>query len=503
MSFLESDRLLGGTMPNLRTSPKQVEGIKPFRLVKYLSLTSLMVILVCALLLSSFISQRAKTILFKKSEQYALLVAENLNHQVFFQFTLPTLIAEGEIRLSRASQYERLDRVVHNTIHGFAVESVNIYDPEQLLTYSTEPEKIGSKGNLGEAFNKALGEQSVSLLMDEGRSFLGFEWRGGARKLKTYLPMWEERPMSWRRGKILGVFEITQDVTHDYEAIHRFQWITGLSFLIFVGILFTTILLIARRAERILTARAREQRRLEEKLHQTERLASLGEMIAGVSHEIRNPLGIIRSTAEILVERIDNERQKRLSSIIVEEATRLNDTLTEFLDFARPKTLRPTPCRIEDILERNLKNIEPELNRLGIEVERDYGSGHFTLEADPDLLYRAVVNLLANALQAMPEGGTLSVRTALTNSRSGPPMIQFVIADSGQGIPDKIQKKIFNPFFTTREKGTGLGLAIVRNIIDSHHGEIEVESEEGKGTAMIIRLPLFQATAESEKETAT
>ena len=487
-------------MKVLKAGTKTIEGIKPFRLVKYLSLTSLMVILVCTLLLSGFISQGARKILFHKSEQYALLVAENLNHQVFFQFTLPTLIAEGEIRLSRPNQYERLDRVVRNTIHGFSVESVNIYDPDEILTYSTDPEKVGTKGEIGEVFKEALAEQSVSLLSHEESSFLGIEWKGGTRTLTTYLPMWEERPMSWKRGKVLGVFEITQDVTHDYATIRRFQWIVAMSFLGFVGIIFTTILLIARRAERIIGGRAAEQRRLEEKLHQAERLAALGEMIAGISHEIRNPLGIIRSTAELLHDRAESERQQRFSSIIVEEATRLNDTLTEFLDFARPKTLRPMKCRIEDVLERNLRVMEPEFQKLGVQVERQYESGSFALEADPDLLYRAFVNLFANALQAMPEGGVLRIRTALANGKVKPAQMELIIQDTGPGIPPKIQKKIFNPFFTTREKGTGLGLAIVRNIIDSHNGEIEVDSVEGKGTAMIIRLPLYQPWSEEETE---
>jgi two-component system, NtrC family, sensor histidine kinase HydH len=485
-------------MKVLKAGSNTPEGIKPFRLVKYLSLTSLMVILVCTLFLSGFISKRAREILFHKSEQYALLVAENLNHQVFYQFTLPTLLAEGGIRLSRQPQYERLDRVVQNTIHGFSVDSVNIYDPDQILTYSTEPEMVGTRGDVGEAFKQALAEQSVSLLTSEEDSFLGIEWKGGTRKLKTYLPMWEERPMSWKRGKILGVFEITLDMTHDYATVRRFQWIVAMSFLAFVTVLFTTILLIARRAERIIASRAAKQRKLEDKLNQTERLAALGEMIAGVSHEIRNPLGIIRSTAELLHARADSGRQIRLSSIIVEEATRLNDILTEFLDFARPKTLDAMKCRIEDILERNLKVVEPEFQRLGIQVERQYESGSFGIEADPDQLYRAFVNLLANALQAMPEGGILRIRTILTNSRFGPPYVELMIQDTGPGIPSKIQKKIFNPFFTTREKGTGLGLAIVRNIVDSHHGEIEVESEEGKGAAVIIRLPLYQPFAQEE-----
>ncbi|GLI33355.1 two-component system sensor histidine kinase NtrB [Desulforhabdus amnigena] len=481
-------------------APSQ-DGGQSFQLVKYVSLSSLMVILVCTFFLSGFISQRVKAILLSKSEQYASLVAENLNHQVFFQFTLPTLISDGEIRLSRETQYERLDKVVRNTIHGFSVERVNIYNPQQILTYSTEPDKVGTKGNLENVFDRALREESVSFLVGQKKSFLGIiEWSGGIRKLKTYFPMWEEKPMSWKRGKVLGVFEIIQDMTHDYELIHRFQLIVVLSFLVFVGIVFVTILLFASRAEKIIEARSAEKKKLEDRLHQAERLAALGEMVAGVSHEIRNPLGIIRSTAELLHTRIESERQKRFTSIIVEEATRLNDILTEFLDFARPKTIRASRCCVEDILERNLKMIEPECLKLGISVERYYQNGCCTLEADMELLYRAFFNLMANALQAMPSGGTLRVRSAWLNDVSGPKQVEVRIEDTGFGIPPELQNKIFNPFFTTREKGTGLGLAIVQTIIDSHNGYIEVDSKAGQGTAVVIRLPVSQPELKTENE---
>jgi signal transduction histidine kinase len=426
-----------------------------------------------------------------------------LNHQVFFQFTLPTLVTEGEIHLSRESQYDRLDKVVRNTIHGLSVEHVNIYDLEQTLTYnSTNKELIGTKGDLGDSFNRALNEESVSVMSAEETNFFGFALKGGARRLITYLPMWEERPLSWRKGKVLGVFEITQDVSHDYETIHRFQWIVALSFLLFVGILFVTILFIARRAERIITARSREKYKLEEQLHQSERFAALGEMIAGVSHEIRNPLGIIRSTAELLDCRMNDDKQKRFSSIIVEESTRLNDILTEFLDFARPNRLRPAVCNIEDILDRNLSVMEAECQRLGIKVQRRYQTGGCCLEADQDLLYRAFVNIFANSLQAMPEGGILTVRTSITNGSNDASLVEIQVEDTGTGIPKEAMKKIFNPFFTTREKGSGLGLAIVQTIIDNHSGEIEVVSQEGLGATFIIRLPLAQPESEAEGEPA-
>lgn len=482
-------------MDSISNKRKSLEAIKPFRLVKYISLTSLAAILVGTMLLSGFISKRAADILLKKSEDYAHLVVENLNHQVYYQFTLPTLVAEGEIRLIRTKQYELLDRVVRNTIHGFSIKQVNIYDPNQVLTYSTETEALGQVGNFGEPFQRALREETVSTLSKDGPSFFGVMLEGASCKLVTYMPMWEERRLSYKRGKVLGVFEISQDVTEDYLTIQRFQVIIVLSFLAFVTLLLIAISLISRRAEKILRARAAERKKLEEQLQHTERLAALGEMIAGVSHEIRNPLGIIRSTAELLHGRIGDDRQKRLSSIIVEESSRLNDIVTEFLDFARPKLPRMVPCRLEDILERNLHAIEAQCQLHGVTVERVYEAGDYTLEADSDLLYRAFLNLFANALQAMPDGGTLRVRTTLQNGRDGTPRIELRIRDSGPGIPEEVRKKIFNPFFTTRETGTGLGLAIVQSILDSHNGEIEARGREGNGTVMIIRLPMRQPGA--------
>jgi len=489
-------------MKVIQSKKRDLESAKPFQLVKYLALSSLVVILVSTILISGFISQRAKAILLHKSEQYALIVAENLNHQVFFQFTVPTLISDGEIRLSRETQYDRLDKVVKNTIHGLSVERVNIYDPRRVLTYGTSKELVGEEGVVvGEAFDRALKEESVSVLTAYN-DFWGFGFKGEAPKLTTYLPMWEEKPLSWRRGKVLGIFEITQDISQDYKTIHRFQWIIASSFFIFVSILFITILFIARRAEIIISARASERYKLEEQLHHAERLAALGEMIAGVSHEIRNPLGIIRSTAELLNGRMKEEKLKMFSSIIVDESSRLNDILTEFLDFARPKDLRPAPCRLEDILERNLHVLDAEFQRLGVTVERRYKTGEYVVEADFDMLYRAFVNIFANSLQAMPQGGTLTLDTAILNGKGGDGVIEVQIQDTGPGIPKEVRKKIFNPFFTTREKGTGLGLAIVQTIIDNHNGEIEVSSLEGQGTTMIIRLPLRQPARDPEEESA-
>ena len=145
-----------------------------------------------------------------------------------------------------------------------------------------------------------------------------------------------------------------------------------------------------------------------EKLHQSERMASLGAMIASVSHEIKNPLGIIRSTSDLLEKKVRQyDPENQLASVIGEESERLNRIVTEFLDFARPQVVQYQPVELEKLLEKNLHFLEPEIPKKGVTVTRFFPSSAQTLPADPDLLYRAFLNILLNALQAMPDGGTL------------------------------------------------------------------------------------------------
>ncbi|WP_448384367.1 two-component system sensor histidine kinase NtrB [Desulfosoma sp.] len=476
-----------------RAASSSVPEGKPFRLVKYVAVSSLVVILVSTILLSGFLSHRAKKILTKKSEEYAILTAESLNSQVFFQFTLPAYRKYGEILLRREDQSDWLDRVVKSAIHGLAIERVDIYTTDGILSYSTEDVPLGEKRDLDEPFQKALAGDPVSLMEGRRYSILGVSWAIGPQKMRTYTPMWVEQPLRWQRGRVIGVFEITQDITADQANITRFQIIIFASVAAFVGVLFAALVAILRRAETILEARARERQKLEEQLNRAERLAVLGEMIAGVSHEIKNPLGIIRSTAELLEKRLEEPRQKKLAAIVVEEATRLNTIVTEFLDFARPRDLRVGPCRVEDVLERNLRVIEAECQKRNIRIERDYQTGDYVLDADTNLLYRAFMNLMVNAVQAMDEGGTLRIETSLRclDSRQDP-VLEVRIADTGPGIPPEVLGKIFNPFFTTREKGTGLGLSIVQTIIQSHHGTVDLAPRAEGGTTAVVRLPLRQ-----------
>jgi two-component system sensor histidine kinase HydH len=470
---------------------------RQFRLVKFFAYASFIVLIIFSFPFSMVISRQAKDILMKSYENYALLLGENLNYQVFQNFVLPVTSQFGKIRLREKFQYELMDRIVRNTTHIFKIDLVNIYDINNgVIAYSTDPSLLGKKVRESLGYKKAVMGENSSRLIFGGDTLwgLGIEKMGGKKSLRTYIPFTGIGPFLGDTGYVLGVFELIQDLSEEYKSVNRFQYLTfGLSILI-MGMIFVALLLIVRKAERIIDERAGEQRELEAQLHHAERLAALGEMVAGVSHEIRNPLGIIRSTAELLGSMPGAEESTtRLTRLIIEESGRLNDIVTEFLDFARPMTPNFQDADLNQILDRTFLFLSPELDKKGISLQNNLNHRPLKLRADPEQLYRSFLNIFLNAIQSMPNGGEITVH--VTEGKDGHYLLK--IADTGSGISEKDLNKIFNPFFSTKDRGTGLGLSIVRNIIEGHNGKIWIENrtaasggEGPAGTQVMIRIPL-------------
>ncbi len=214
---------------------------KRFRLVKFFAYTSFIVMIIFSFPFSVVTSQNAKDILMKSYENYALMIGENLCHQVFQNFSIPIAKRFGKISLRREEQRELLDRIVRNTVHGFKVDLVNIYDIDQdVIAYSTDPELIGKivRENLG--YNKAVDGEHSSGLISSGSYLwgLGIEKLGGDRKLRTYIPFRGMNPYTGQKSEVLSVFELTQDLTQEYRSVVKFQYfVFGLSNLI-MGLIF-------------------------------------------------------------------------------------------------------------------------------------------------------------------------------------------------------------------------------------------------------------------------
>lgn len=225
---------------------------------------------------------------------------------------------------------------------------------------------------------------------------------------------------------------------------------------------------------------------LEAELRRRDRLSALGEVAVGIAHEVRNPLGIIKTSAE-LVQKKGNlpPTDTKLLSYVVDEVRRIDGLIKNFLAFAKPAPPLLAPVRAIDVIERVTRFAEPELARRHIALRLDDRAEGAIVKADEDQLYQACLNLILNAVDAMAGGGTL----AISLNRAGA-HLRIAVSDTGHGISPEHKERIFNPFFTTKEQGTGLGLAKVFAVMESHAGRVECKSTPGEGATFILTLPL-------------
>jgi signal transduction histidine kinase len=230
--------------------------------------------------------------------------------------------------------------------------------------------------------------------------------------------------------------------------------------------------------------------RQQEQLLRWDRLATVGELAAGLAHELRNPLAGISGALHVLGGQFQPDDDRRaLLADLQSQIARMNRTLTDLLRHARPEKPQRLLVEINGVLEQSLKF----LPHGGIEVIRRLDSSLPPVSADPNLLHQALLNILVNARQAMPQGGRLTIETRTLPGNGRP--VQICITDTGVGIADDQIARIFQPFFTTKAQGTGLGLAIAARVVEEHGGRITVESVVGKGTAFTIALPTAPPSA--------
>lgn len=249
-------------------------------------------------------------------------------------------------------------------------------------------------------------------------------------------------------------------------------------------------------------ARVVENSKLYEKMRERDRLAALGEMAAGLAHEIRNPLGAIKGAAQCLDPRQLPGEEKEFVGVIVEEVNRLNGVVTAFLDYARPLKQSFGPTDLNEVVTRTIRLIQNDVPS-HITVKQDLAESLSRVEGDAEQLKQVLINLVQNAIQALGDRAGQIVVRSLRPDRFGDfrvgEVVELQVSDDGPGIPLEHQSSIFVPFFTTKEKGTGLGLAICQRIVKSHGGSISVQSRPGEGTTFIIRLPALQLDQPAEQ----
>ena len=234
-----------------------------------------------------------------------------------------------------------------------------------------------------------------------------------------------------------------------------------------------------------------EVQNLKREVETTRRLASLGRLAAGVAHEIRNPLSSIKGFATYFRDRYrDNPEDQKTSEVMIQEVDRLNRVISQLLEFARPPVIQKKRASLQSLIQRSLKMIERQTSAKGIQVLSELPSDIQDVDLDPDGINQVLLNLYLNAIEAMEQGGTLTV--SLSKKESSP-WVKLTVTDTGAGISREDLEHVFDPYFTTKQTGTGLGLAIVHKIIEAHRGEVRAESEVGRGTTVSVLLPAAEA----------
>ena len=224
---------------------------------------------------------------------------------------------------------------------------------------------------------------------------------------------------------------------------------------------------------------------LEEELRRSERLAALGKMAAGVAHELRNPLSSIKGLAVLLQSKFaDTSPDRDTAGILVGEVERLNRSIGELLDYARPEKLQKEEIDLRTIIQKAISLVHIDAEELGVTIDNTPGDTPCLVLADQDKLNQIFLNLFLNSLQAMEQGGRLTIRTHVVAGE-----VVCRVEDTGVGLDEVNQTKVFDPYFTTKPDGTGLGLSMSAKIVEEHGGTIEFQSEKGKGAVVIVRFP--------------
>lgn len=477
-----------------------------------LSWLSLLFILLTSLGLSFFIASSVRETLLLRQEDFTRLLVENLNSQIFRRFALPTILAGGRIALRQQSQYERLDNVVRSVTEGLPVERLRIFDFSHRVAYSTRKEEQGRPGlgppNLADVLDGESTSSEIISTIPRWKAWLHLPLDPGTFVLRVLYPLRGEPLGTDRAQPVMGALELTQDITDDYERVMAFQAIIVIMCLLSSVVLFALLLMVIQRAERVLAERIHRNQKLENEIHSNEKLVSMGRVVASIAHEIRNPLGIIRSSAQLLQKRAGNADAgtKRILDAIYDESVRLSQTVNDFLDYARPRQPRGDAVDVRLVLDKALAFLEAEFASHHLAVENNVEPGLFAI-GDKDLLYRAFYNILVNSEQAMTGAGVIRIeghacQIKLKDGCENRDWVELRFQDSGPGLPEGNLENILDPFFTTKDGGTGLGLPIVQSIIQGHGGKLELRNRESGGAEAIIYLPAAAKPAQSKSNVA-
>ena len=396
-----------------------------------------------------------------------------------------------------------LNRIVEAAVYITGAEegSLLLVDKETGELYMRAARGIGDKYARG--FRLKVEDSLAGQVVKTGEPILASTEDDETLKVKTDYLVKSLLNVPLKKGdEVIGVLSVDNRVSNKPFTENDVYLLSALADYAFIAIenarLYEEVKRFSEELEQLVEERTRELRETQQQLIQSEKLASIGQLAAGVAHEINNPIGIMLGFAQVLAKKIppDDPMAKPLKAI-EREGLRCKRIVQNLLDFARRSQPSLRPVNVNDILEASCALIEHQVTLQNVELIKGYDPNLPLVMADDNQLQQVFMNMILNAYQAMPNGGTLRITT-----RSVGQEVQIIFSDTGVGIPPENLNRIFDPFFTTKEvgRGTGLGLSVSYGIIQQHGGSIEVESQVGVGTTFIVKLPIRQPEDVKQEE---
>ncbi len=451
---------------------------KPFNLIRSYAITSLIVMLIIGGLAATLFSNYLADSLIRRDAIVSQAFLQSLT-----EVEGGAELFRGEKSTSRASSAEQaygLPELVDHIATMPGVVRANLYSNRGKVLWSTRSDLIGKRFDVNHELEEALAGATVFELKDvkeEHKAEYKAFGIGISQLVENYLPIWD-----LENSKVVAVVEIYKAPKTLFDAIasaHFLVWVSVAGATLF---LYATLFWIVYRANRVIRT---QQLRLVE----SETLVAVGEMASAVAHSIRNPLAAIRSSAELTTETSGDAEVRETADDIINEIDRVEQWVRELLIFCRPEgTTQFNTAYLDQILSHSLQGYERVIKRNRVKLESKSGQLVPAIKGDSALLGQMFNSIVANALEAMPNGGTLTTEIeADTQSK----MIQISITDSGHGIPEARMETMFETSLTTKRHGLGIGMLLVKRVVDRHGGSISLSSRVGQGTTACLRFPLI------------
>jgi two-component system, NtrC family, sensor histidine kinase HydH len=400
------------------------------------------------------------------------------------------LTAEDFKTKDRKSVGHKFEQLLGHVTQMPNIVRFKVYNPKGVVIWSDDKRLVGKSFPSNKELRGAIGGNIVADVRSLNK-VQDFTSDGVERGVEVYIPVYSDNPR-----ELLGVFEIYKKADSIYREILDARIAVLLGTLAGGVLLYLSLLVIVRQAGKKIEEQQADLVRMQSELVSSQRMAAVGEMAAAVAHGIGNPLSSIRAAAQVAMldcgsRNGDEPRAQAMDSLqsIIQQVDRVKKRMQALLNFSKPLDPHPVPVEVNGLVREVVETLRPRFNEAKVAPDCDLDPNLPNASLDPNHLEQALMGVIANAIEATPQGGKVAIRTKAFGNGESKKSVNVSIEDTGEGIPVENRKQIFVPFFTTKPHGTGMGLALAKKFVEKNGGTISVEQRSSGGTIVELNLP--------------